>query len=272
MSSVIPMESLYLPKESYRLTWPIYLVICLVFAVLAKTPATWQVIFEWDKQGAYFFNHMLGHSKSFDLFIAYFNSKMGDISVFAFLGLFFLIHSLIPFERKSICQKLAFWGWVGVIFIITQILQNKCENMIDRRSAGGALPDWFDLKTVYHLKTRVGSGASFPSGHVVSTLFFTLMAFRRGYRGGGILLFGLLIVLSITRMMSGAHWPTDIVGSLPLAALWAALSYETPVVNCNRWLEMFLNGIWYAFQNRRAGPLTTRIATAWKAFLTNAAE
>jgi membrane-associated phospholipid phosphatase len=243
--------------------------LCLLFIVLAKVPATWQVIFEWDKAGAYFFNHWLGHSKTLDIAIAYFNSRNGDLAVFVCLGLFFLIHSLIPLERKSVCQKLAFWGWVGVIFIFTQILQSQCENIMDRKSAGSELAkNWFNLKEVYGIKTRVGSGASFPSGHVVSTLFFTLMAYRRGYRVGAVLLFCLLIVLSVTRMMSGAHWPTDIVGSIPIAMLWASLAYETPIVNFNRWLEMFLNGMAHVFEHRKDHPFTARIAAAWKVFLT----
>jgi membrane-associated phospholipid phosphatase len=139
--------------------------------------------------------------------------------------------------------------------------------LADRDSAGGVLASWFNLQAVYHIKTSVARSHSFPSDHALATFFFTLAAFRQGYRKSGVLLAGLLVFLAITRIMAGAHWPTDILGALPFAALLVGVAYETRFVYLKRWLEMFLNGVWHAVLHRGEYSLPARVENAWKVFL-----
>jgi membrane-associated phospholipid phosphatase len=76
---------------------------------------------------------------------------------------------------------------------------------------------------------------SFPSGHVVffveyfGFLFFlSYVLFRRGrLRLASLILLGLLIVLvGLSRVYMGAHWPSDVMGAYLAGGLWLLLMIE----------------------------------------------
>jgi membrane-associated phospholipid phosphatase len=76
---------------------------------------------------------------------------------------------------------------------------------------------------------------SFPSGHVVffveyfGFLFFlAYVLLRRGrLRRGSFILLGLLIVLvGVSRIYMGAHWPSDVIGAYLAGGIWLMLMIE----------------------------------------------
>ena len=83
------------------------------------------------------------------------------------------------------------------------------------------------FKKVYGFDVKVGNRDSFPSGHAAAYFFFGFMAFWH-HRGMYYLLLSMAVVLPIGRVMTEAHWPSDIyLGSVPLALLLSALAHET---------------------------------------------
>ena len=106
-------------------------------------------------------------------------------------------------------------------------------------AAGGALLDYV-LKTTIH-RTRPeyaasflhGSSYSFPSGHAMGSLIgygflayaIVLTGQRRGWRRG--IVFGtaalLALVIGISRIYLGVHYPSDVAGGWAAGLIWLAV-------------------------------------------------
>lgn len=65
-------------------------------------------------------------------------------------------------------------------------------------------------------------GRSFPSGHT-SQVFFLVSILAQYYQfplGGILLLYGLALVVAMTRMYVGAHYPRDVLAGAMLGSVW----------------------------------------------------
>lgn len=250
-------------------TWPLWLGILLALSVLGALPATRQWFLAWDTRIAYWMNGLLGHSKGFDLFVAWLNGNKGDAAVIVVLFLFFAAHCCIPWDRRKVCEKAAYWVWVGATLMLLVVVVRVAERVFDRDSPARVLEGWFDLKKVYRVHTRVGSGRCFPSGHAVAFFYFAILATRR-FPWLGLPLLAASLALPLSRLMSGAHWASDVyLVSLALAGLYAAVCYETSIVKMSRWGEVLLGGLWHAAEHRRQRRFPDRVGAAWAEFLSD---
>lgn len=79
-----------------------------------------------------------------------------------------------------------------------------------------------DPQFTFHMLAWKASYASFPSGHA-TTVFATAVAFAALYPRARTALLGLAVVVAATRVMLGAHYPSDVLAGAAVASafvLW----------------------------------------------------
>jgi membrane-associated phospholipid phosphatase len=78
----------------------------------------------------------------------------------------------------------------------------------------------------------LAAGLSFPSGHVFSAFafygFIALLALRTSLPRGTKLIIAvgavlLILIVAISRVYVGAHWPSDVLGSILLGPAWLSV-------------------------------------------------
>ena len=69
-------------------------------------------------------------------------------------------------------------------------------------------------------------GRSFPSGHTAQTFFLVTVISDRFQLGvaRSVALYGCAVLVGVTRIYVGAHYPRDVVGGALLGSVWAALT------------------------------------------------
>ena len=72
--------------------------------------------------------------------------------------------------------------------------------------------------------------SSFPSGHATNSMIFYLMlslVLTRGtqwHRAAAAAAIALSLLIGLSRVMLGVHWPSDVIGGWAFGALWVMLS------------------------------------------------
>lgn len=250
-----------------RRTWPIFLGLLVVVFLVFSLSATDRWIDYLDMVIARGANTALGLSRTFDMALAILNSKVGDAAVGMAFIVFVLMHVFAGHAREEKAKRLAFWGWVAITFIVFYQCQRLLENFFDRDSPGKVLSGWRSLKRMYGFNARVENTHSFPSGHATAQWLFALMALR-AYRRVGTGLVVVALILPSTRILTGAHWPSDILlGSIPLAAFASAVAYETPFITIYYALCRVLSNFAFVYGTGKRRSLANRIRGAYREFM-----
>lgn len=136
----------------------------------------------------------------------------------------------------------------GLILIVLFLRHLRWQALCGAFAAGGSAAVWFALTPLIHRPrptpelVRVAAElpfGSFPSGHVLNlTAFFGFLAYlaiteaRAGaLRTASIALCVILVAsIGLSRIYSGEHWPTDVLGGYSMGAAWLLLS-----VSLYRW-------------------------------------
>ncbi|MDX1514861.1 MAG: phosphatase PAP2 family protein [Gammaproteobacteria bacterium] len=148
-------------------------------------------------------------------------------------------------------------GFFLVIFLC-YIVKARGRARVERFAAGGFLFAWtvivldvssnwiFDFRhpsptlvvvdavrlseLVPQFKLKDSSGASFPGDHGTALIMFTVMIWFYAGRRPGLLAAAGASLFALPRLMSGAHWLSDIaVGSVSVALIALALALATPL-------------------------------------------
>jgi Kdo2-lipid A phosphotransferase len=248
-------------------TWPWIAAFITFLFILALIPRTLQTVLAWDIKSARWLNGLLGHNRMFDLSIAGLNSKSGDKVIVICFGLFFLAHSFRQPKSSLVFRRLSFWIYACAILILVYQFQRLIEGSFGRDSPGKELDHWINLKKLYKVPAKVSNSNSFPSGHATAYYFFAFLTLRR-YRVMGYCMLLIAIFLTTSRVATGAHWLSDIVlGSIPIAALIAAVATETSLSKGQKIIEKALKDIWFVATTHHQRSIWIRSRSAWREFL-----
>lgn len=196
--------------------------------------------FEIDKQIFYYFNKMLLPDVFFTYFVAFVNFRAFDLV--AFIAMLLIYYK---YYRKSNAEGKRWLFCIGIAMLFSTIILKQFDNMlpIDRISASRYFDNLYhDVNFVSEITqwpTKDQSSTSFPGDHGMILLIFSVYMWK--YIGIKAFLQGLgvFIIFSLPRIMSGAHWFSDIyAGSISFVLIilsWIILSPVADIVIS--WLE-----------------------------------
>lgn len=256
-------------KISDRKTWPWLLVFIIGGAVLILfVPPIQHAILKADIALAYALNSFLGHNSALDRLVGTIVTRNGDKVLFSALCLICTLHIFArPRNSHDVADRAAFWIWAVALFFAFYFFQRVFDGMLQRESPGKSLPNWIRPHVFLRRGTRTTSRNCFPSGHASLLFGLAFLALRR-YRGVGLVLLAIATVVMSLRVMTGAHWPSDIIlGSLPLMGLFAALMFETRLATLHTWLRGICSDVLGQVVHWRGRKLSDRFRSGWKAFL-----
>lgn len=196
--------------------------------------------FAIDKTIFYFFNNLIASSNPFLYFVAFTNFRAFDSVAFIIMLLIFLYHFSrqdARGRRRMLCMGLTMLFSV----ILVKLADGRLD--IDRLSASAYFEsihepvNFVSKMTGWHVKDR--SATSFPGDHGMMLLIFTSFMWRYFGKKSFLLSLLIFILFSLPRIMSGAHWFTDVaVGSLSIVLVVMSWVLLTPVSDrIIRWLE-----------------------------------
>ena len=186
--------------------------------------------YELDKSVFFFFNYLIGQSQALLYVVAFTNLRPFDAVAFLFmLGIFYHYYRLQDAKgrRWMLC--------IGLTMLVTAVIAKQFDMMLgfERPSA----TKFFTLQGVPVLRVseltgwpaKDWSSTSFPGDHGMMLLIFTFYMLR--YFGKKAFAASLLVVIvfSMPRIMSGAHWLTDVVvGSGSICSIVLSWMLLTP--------------------------------------------
>ena len=151
-----------------------------------------------DVELFYFFNNLAGKSQIFDTFIVFSASYLQYL-----LGAVFIL--FLCFSAYSKREKFRVFFIVAVSTMVARLGIVEIIRFFYHR------PRPFINNQVYRLISE--NDWSFPSGH--SAFFFAMATAIYLYnRRWGVVFFAAAIMMNISRVIAGAHYPSDILGGM----------------------------------------------------------
>lgn len=187
--------------------------------------------FAIDRDIFFAWNELLPQSRAFLYFVAFTNLRPFDLVPFLFMLAIFA-HSY----RKLDHQGRRWMLCMGAAMLISALIAKQGANLIDGN--GRASASKYFLENGYPVfRASLLSGwpckdiasSSFPGDHGMFLLIFVSFSLRYLGRRSFLASLAVFLVFSLPRIMSGAHWFTDIaVGSLSVACVIMSWMLLTP--------------------------------------------
>lgn len=126
-------------------------------------------------------------------------------------------------------QIIYFWIFFQIGFTLQDILFNKLLH-IERASPSLCVQPVIKLSEILqNTNIKDTSTHSFPGGHAFSLIYWASFTLLSSSKRIGILSIIFAITLCIPRLISGAHWASDVVFSVLLALLWLSWTLYFPI-------------------------------------------
>lgn len=194
---------------------------------------------ELDKTVFYFFNDRLIPGTVFLDIVAYTNKRVFDVISFTSMGLLYFYY----FRQKDNSGKRTLIC-LGLCMLLTGILIKRFDSLIPIHHASPtyAFEGANRLTQLTDIVTKDASRDSFPGDHGMMLMIFAAFIARYFGRRAFAAAVVLVVVFSLPRIMSGAHWFTDIyVGSLSIVCMTLSWLLLTPASDiCAAKLERLL--------------------------------
>jgi len=235
MKSAFPLPIIMAASDKKICNLPVLFgafVATMILGLSWFVPGPWRDAWDALDEFAFFFlNGMLADNQPMAVFWALANNRAFDLApALVFLALFWRYMAAGGPEDRLL-ERVAGCGlFIVYVVIVTQILDQIILNYARVSPSLVMEPVHRISEMVPWMRTKDSSTHSFPGDHgTVSILFSICLIHCFGKRA---VLWGIgLVLLSILpRMVSGAHWLTDVtVGSLLLVLLPLAVVFATPL-------------------------------------------
>lgn len=222
--------------------WRLLILACsniaalLLFAswLFEPTRSLWM---DLDTRTFWAMNNSLSWNKSWQTLWAIANNRAFDLVAALSIALIFA-HQALWRDRQHLSRYIA----IGLMMILTVVLMMQIGKMIpiERPSATVDFPEALRLsQLVPDISTKDLSGDSFPGDHGLVLLLAAGFAVFYLPLPHGLLALFVMVIMTVPRLMSGAHWLTDeIVGATSLGVIALSWLFATPLHRVVlEWLE-----------------------------------
>ena len=215
--------------KALQLTKSMLLVVgCLLLWFLPLTSDLCRLI---DRETFKFLNHTLTYSHAWQLWWGYLNHPYET-----WLNLIFMVtlnlvalYSLPAYKRpKAFAMLLYFWFFFQFVLLFTHKFFADFLD-IHRDSPSLIITPFVVLSESLGMHLKVASCHCFPAGHALVLVFWAKFTKLYAPRWINILAMITVIVLSLPRLFSGAHWLSDIIFTIFYALLWFNIAVGTPL-------------------------------------------
>ncbi len=220
------------PSSIHNQWRPVILVCANLFAIilfaswlLEPTRSLW---IELDNRAFWAMNNSLAEGKAWQWLWAITNNRLFDLVPAACMLLLYGHYSLGK-DRQNLNRYIA----IGILLLITILVASQLGKAlpIKRPSATLDFPEALRLSSlVPEIFTKDTSGDSFPGDHGLILLLYAGFISFFMPRVYGIIATIMMVLFTLPRMMSGAHWLTDeIVGAVAIGAVTLSWVLATPL-------------------------------------------
>lgn len=168
-----------------------------------------------------FLNNSLLLSISFAKMMAYLNHK-NETFINIILMLSINLIAIKDIENKKLYLKRLFFAIVllEIAILMNNVIFSKILN-IHRPSPTMIHSKYVSLKLMFNMENiKIISGNSFPGGHSFVAIYWALISLYLIPRKYTAYVIIVAFVVSISRLFSGAHWLSDVVGTSAISLLW----------------------------------------------------
>ncbi|CAJ0992017.1 hypothetical protein [Pantoea sp. Nvir] len=173
------------------------------------------------------FNNQIVHHPGFALLVAVTNCRVFDlISLFA-MGIIYFFY----WNRETLLGRQRILA-IGIIMLLSALIINQLSHLlpVQHKSPTLFFKNAHRVSLLTGITTKDASSNSFPGDHGMMLMIFSCFMWR--YFGFHTLFISasISVIFSLPRIMSGAHWFTDIaVGSLSVLLIGMSWILLTPL-------------------------------------------
>lgn len=216
-----------------------------IFLTLWFVPTTHRICAYIDYQVYAALNQSLLHSHAWQLFWGYLNHPNETwLNIIFMAGINILGVSTLPKAQRKRAIIIVMYCWLSfqiVLYLTHKIFCDWIE--IQRNSPSIMIEPWVILSETLQIPNiKVYSHSSFPAGHILVLIYWSKFIDMYSKVNVRLIAYATVLILTMPRMISGAHWLSDVVFTIIYAMLWFQLFTLPPLLNkANQYGAALLN-------------------------------